>query len=368
MQTLIIKREQGGLAKQLPGGDHISGLLYVVESDADIPAAFTDRRYQPCSSTKAMAQLGLVPTAGLGYHVAEAMRLCPGISLWVGYAFASDTTMKAVGELQRAAGGNIRQMGIAMPTIDISRSIVAALQAQAAALDNDWMPLSIVVAPRVDDHTTLPDDMAGSAPNVSVLVGKDWAADESAIGTLIGTLASRAVHESIAWVERCDTGLGIASLADGIPYVDVDAARLELIDRARLIYLRTYPGIAGVFFSDSHTMDAPTGDYCQIELQRTMDKAVRLVRTNLLPELGRPIRFNADGTLRADTLQHLRTVASRATDQMERDGEVSGWQVLIDPAQDVLGTNRVEFSIKAVPVGIMRRAEVSIGFTQKIDD
>ena len=355
------------MAKQLPGSDHISGLLFVVQSEDGIPEAFATKRYQPCSSLKAMEALGLSPTQGDGYHIAEALRLCPGISLWVGYA-VEDPTMKCVGEMQRAASGNIRQMGVLMADTEISRALVTALQAQADALDNDWMPLSIIVAPVVLDHTMLPTDLAASAPNVSVLVGKDWAAYEPAIGTLIGTLASRAVHESIAWVERCETGLSIASFADGTPYAEVDAARIEQIDNARYIYLRTYPGIAGVFFSDSHTMDAPTGAYCQIELQRTMDKAVRLVRTNLLPELGRPIRFNADGTLRADTLQHLRTVASRATDQMERDGEISGWQVLIDPAQDVLGTNRVEFTIKAVPVGTMRKAVVSIGFTQKIED
>ena len=74
-----------------------------------------------------------------------------------------------------------------------------------------------------------------------------------------------------------------------------------------------------------------------------------------------------DGTLRADILQHLKTVAAKAVEDMEKAGEVSGWEVDIDPAQDVLGTSRVEFTIHAVPVGVMRRAVVNIGYVKSVE-
>ena len=308
MQTLTIKRENGNIAKSLPGQDHISGLLFLVADAESIPAEFETTRFRPCSSEKSMDDLGLTTTDQFGYHVYEALRTCPGITLWVGFAVRTQD-MKAVGDMQRAAGGNIRQIGVLDSANEISQQTVTALQAQAALLDEAWMPLSIIVAPKVLDVTTLPTNLAASAPNVSVLISRDSEATAPAIGTLIGILAARAVNESIAWVERCETGLTRPLFSDGTAYADTDKALLETLDNARYIYLRTYPGLSGVFFSDSHNMDSPQSEYCSIELQRTMDKAVRGTRSYLLPELGRPIFFNTDGTLRADTLQHLKTVA-----------------------------------------------------------
>lgn len=367
MQTLVINRQNGNIAKALAGQDHISGLLFVVASAQDVPEAFASERFRPCSSTKTADELDLTSTSAHGRQVREALRLNPGLTLWVGYAERSDG-WAAVARMQQAAGGNIRQLGILDTEAPISAATVSALQAQADALDQAWMPLSIIIAPQVDDLASLPTDLAGSAPNVSVLIGRDSEADSPAIGTLIGILSGRAVNESIAWVERCPTGLTKPYFSDGTAYADVDKAVLEKLDAARYIYLRTYPGLSGVYFSDSHNMDSAQSDYNSIELQRTMDKAVRGTRTYLLPELGRPIHFNTDGTLRADILQHLKTVAAKAVEDMEKAGEVSGWEVDIDPAQDVLGTSRVEFTIHAVPVGVMRRAVVNIGYVKSLTD
>lgn len=367
MQTLTIRRESGNIAKAPEGRDHVSGLLFLTPSEDDIPEEFRQGRFAPCSSAAAAEALGLDADDQWGLHVREAMRLNPGLTLWVGFAPRSDDFM-AVEELQRAAGGEIRQMGVLDQGAEVTKAAVAALQARADALDEAWMPLSIILAPKVADIARLPADLAASAPAVSVLIGRDAAARAPAIGTLVGVLSARAVSESIAWVERCETGLSAPAFSDGTPYGRADRARLEALDKGRYIWLRTYPGIAGVYFSDSHTLDAPGGDYDAIELRRTMDKAVRGTRAALLPELGRPAYFNADGTLRADTLRHLRSVAQRAVEQMERDGEVSAWEVDIDPAQDVLGTSRVEFTVHAVPVGVMRKAVVSIGFVKQTSE
>ena len=51
MQTLVIKRENGNIAKSLPGQDHVSGLLFLVDSADDLPDAFAAEPFQPCSST-----------------------------------------------------------------------------------------------------------------------------------------------------------------------------------------------------------------------------------------------------------------------------------------------------------------------------
>ena len=125
--------------------------------------------------------------------------------------------------------------------------------------------------------------------------------------------------------------------------------------------------MAGSYFNDSRTLGKPTGDYNTIEAVRTMDKAVRGIRTYLTPELGGNIYIDPEtGKMQAHTVSHLETTANRALEDMERAGELSGYNVEIDPEQDVLSTSTVEIVIKQVPVGVMRKINVKIGFTKKV--
>ena len=61
------------------------------------------------------------------------------------------------------------------------------------------------------------------------------------------------------------------------------------------------------------------------------------------------------------TVAHLETVANQALEAMERAGELSGYKVEIDPAQDVASTSLVEFVIKNVAVPVMRHVRIKSG-------
>jgi hypothetical protein len=149
---------------------------------------------------------------------------------------------------------------------------------------------------------------------------------------------------------------------------EIDKSVIESLDEKRYLLLLTYPGLAGSFWNDSHTMNEPTSDYAYIENVRTIDKAIRGIRTYLLPYLSSPIYVNADtGQLRPDTVTFLEQLAGRQLEDMERAGELSGYRVEIDPEQNVLTTSTVEFVIKKVGVGIMRTINVKIGYTTKLD-
>jgi hypothetical protein len=375
MQNLIINRSNGNILKALDGQDHISGLLFLVPAKDDIPTAFADESYKACSSLTTAESLGL-SSSSTGYawiayyHIKEALRVNPGMTLYVGFA-VRETTFAAISELQQYADGNIRQMGVWDGDNAISATTVTAMQAQATALDAVGQPLSLVVTPKVASLTALPKDLAASAPNVSVMIGQDGELEDNdltvgGLGVVIGLISKAAVNESIAWVQNSATGIGSAAFADGTLYRNVDKAVIESLDNARYLFFKTYAGLAGIYMNDSHNMDKATSDYCSIELERTMDKAVRGIRTYLLPELGRPIHFNTDGTLRADTLKHLKTVAGKAIEEMEAADEIDGYEVDIDETQDVQSTSKVEFVIKNIPVGVMRKAVVEIGFTSSI--
>ena len=62
----------------------------------------------------------------------------------------------------------------------------------------------------------------------------------------------------------------------------------------------------------------------------------------------------------------LETTAGEALEEMEKAGEISGYKAEIDPAQNVLATSALEIVIKKVPVGVMRKVTVKIGYTTSL--
>ena len=124
-----------------------------------------------------------------------------------------------------------------------------------------------------------------------------------------------------------------------------------------------HTGLAGTYNEGAPTSIAVTSDFATIFNNRTTDKAVRGVRTFMLPNISSPLLVNADGSLTEDTAAKFKNDAARALEQMERDEEISAFVVLIDPTQNVLSTSKVVVTIKIVPVGVADQIEINIGFT-----
>ena len=51
---------------------------------------------------------------------------------------------------------------------------------------------------------------------------------------------------------------------------------------------------------------------------------------------------------------------------MQIDGEISGYQTLIDPNQNVLSTGQIVLTVEIVPIGVARKIVINIGFTTKL--
>lgn len=319
------------------------------------------------------------------YHASEFFKYSPSGTLYLAIKLQGEVSKEEIVALQNYTNGKIRQMGIAAAGDDnITAEQITEYQTAATTLEAEHMPLSILVALRqgslasIDDLLTM-NFSAEKLPNVSIFASQDLDGtlqakhnvaklhQVAAIGTLLGCVSAASVHESVAWVEKFPLKVSMPGFVTGDLLKEVSAANLNLLnDENRMIFYRQHVGVSDVYFNDSHTLDVPTSDYAYIENVRTMDKAVRGIRTNLLPYLGAPLKVDADtGCLGADTIALLETVAMRALEDMERAGELSGYVVSIDPEQNVLSTSKVEIIIKNVPLGVMRSVTVKIGFTNK---
>lgn len=395
MQNLTITRTNGNIVRSLAGEDHISGLVFysatLPEAAEGVEGFTAAERIHAISSIETAEKYGITADAAawetkvLHYTLASIFNMNPGVSLYVGIfkPAAGANAFSEIKQIQNFAGGRLRQVGVWNGAVELSDTLVNSLQSVRTTLEAQNKPLSILYAPKITDVTTLPSDLAKTGRNgVSVIIGQDGAgvADElyrdaanaakasvSALGDLLGAVSRAKVHESIAWVESFPTSIAVPAFGDGKKYRDLDEAVTETLDSSRYIFLRTYDGLAGSFFNDNHTLDDPTSDYAYINDVRTMDKAVRGVRTYLLPKLGRPMKVDADtGKLERTAVEHLITTGNKALEEMAKSGELSGYKFDIDPDQNILASSRVRGVIKNVAVGVMRNLDLEIGFATNI--
>lgn len=387
--SLTIVRQNGNVPKSQNGQDPVSGFVaYLLE--ADIPAAFKAEPVQAVSTIDKAEELGITADATawsvkmLHYQLEEVFRINPSITLYVGlFSKPESMTFQELKTVQNYAEGAIRQMAIwngdTAPTADN----IVKLEAVADSLDTENAPLSTLYAPLVSNYKNLPSNLATNNPRVSVVIAQAGSgtgaelykskdnktkATVSAIGVALGTLSKAAVHQCIAWVKNFPSGISMPALGDGTLVRTIDKGELEKLDTNRYLFLNNVVGVAGSYWNDSHTMDSPTSDYAAIESVRTMDKAVRGIRTYLTPELGGNVYIDPDtGKLQSYTVSHLETTANIPLEEMEKAGELSGYKAEIDAEQDVLSTSTIEVTIKNVPVGVVRKFKVKIGFVKSLE-
>ena len=392
MNRLTINRENGNVPKALEGEDHVSGLVFYTDvlptAKEGVDGFSETERIKAISTIDKAEALGITADAEawdirvLHYQLSEAFRLNNGISLYVGI-FEQSEDFTEIKTLQNYSDGRLRQVGIWAGSRALAADDLTAIQAVADALDKENAPLSVIYSPKVAAVNGLPTNLAKAGLNrVSVVIaqagsgtGAELYADaENAekasvgiIGVVLGALSAAKVHQAVSWVGGFPTGVTKPAFGDGTLYRSVDKAAIEQLDEARYIFLTTYPGIAGSYISDSHTMDEATSDYAYIEAVRVMDKAVRGIRVYVTPELGGNVYIDAEsGKLQPYSCAHLETVAGLALEQMAKDGEISGYSVAVDPEQDVLSTSTIEIVVKIVQAGVTRKINVKIGYTKSL--
>lgn len=217
------------------------------------------------------------------------------------------------------------------------------------------------------------------SPNVSVVIAQDPAvaalqtiySGYAAVGDFCGHLSAIAVSQNVGeqipefdMTSPGDNVFLTANLSSALPvnsYVDED---LDTLHDKGFIFLAPVPGIPGLYWNDSHTCTVISDDYAYIERNRTINKAIRLVRAALLPKVKARVKVDpGTGKLLPEERKALENTASSALDTMGNDGDISGGvDAYIDPAQNVLSTDEIITEITFVPVAIGRKITLSIGF------
>lgn len=293
-----------------------------------------------------------------------------------------------INTLQTFTNGQLKQIGLLQDFATRSNSHLNTIQSVCTTLESQHMGVSVFYQGNLygTSQSALTTDLGTlSNQNVTDIIGQDGAAlgnylflisgkSIGSIGAALGTCAASAVSQSIAEVGAFNVSDGteydVAAFTTGELVRTVSSGRLDQLNDWGYTFLRKFMATiitTGTYFNGSRTCINLTNDYCFVERVRTIDKAKRVTRDVLLPFLGSRIPFNADGTIQANTVANIQAVAGAPLNQMMADGDISDYQIVIDPSQKLLQSGGILYiTIKIVPIGIAKTISVTIGYVTKI--
>lgn len=319
----------------------------------------------------------------LHYHISEYFRLQSKGKLYVGcYATSDFGTFASITLMQNYAQASIKQMLVYHKGTAFATSQCNGIQSVCTTLETNHKPIwNVILAGEISGtanvNTVTTNLHTLSAPNVQVCIGQDGAnqgyklfkATGKSItngGEMLGATSLARVNESIAWFGKfqvSSTELDTIAFANGQEFTTVSDGVVTNLDSYGYCFLRKVPGLTGTYHNRPYTCVSLTSDYAFSYSNRVIYKCIENVRATVLPAVASPIKFNTDGTLSGDTVNYFKTLAAQGLDVVLNANEISAYETIIDPEQNVISTNTLEITVKILPLGVADFITINIGFT-----
>ncbi|MDR1116224.1 MAG: DUF2586 family protein [Tannerella sp.] len=337
------------------------------------------------------------------YHLSEIFRLSPETRVHL--IVVPDTTKASelkgltafITALRSIQGVNT--VGIAGLTNDTGVDVaVQGMQLLIDDLAKDYIYIDSVLiegkgAYLDDDIVDFPDLRGLDSENVSVVIGQDPSiaamdaayAEHAAVGSALGMLMVRAIHENLGSVDievkprarkaekdytLTDTKLKrwlSASLSNGMTSESLSAADQRKLDELGYIYVGSFAGYGGYFFSNSPTCTEEGSDYCLIERNAIWNRAARIIRETLIPRIRSKVQADpSTGYIKNTTITDWDGRVRKALDPMKSAGNVADFDIYINPNQEAVSTKPFNIKVQLVADGIVHEFEVDLGYTKSI--
>jgi len=383
---ISIKLLNGGLGRRQPTEDAVFGF---VTNGIAVPGKLDTGKVYQLKGTRDANLIGLdkeydTTNNLLVYHHIERFFLRnPNAELNILLADSGITMLDLLDKdsiyaqkLLKEAGGRIKVLFVSHESQagDLN-SVVPKAQELHDSEFSKFRYVDIVLESGAGGITPFTDLRTLASPNVSVVVAQDPAIaalfpSYSAVGDFCGHLSSIAVSQNVGeqipefnMVDVANNAFISASI-NGMPVEQYTDQDLDNWDTSGFIFLAPVSGLPGLYWNDSHTCTLISDDYAFIERNRVIHKAIRLVRTALLPKVkGRVKVDSATGVILPEERKALENTAASSLDILVGAGDLSGGvDAYIAPDQNILQTDELITEITFVPVAIGRKITLSIGF------
>lgn len=384
--------KQPGLGRRNPSTDFISGLVCGGVATDDIALGDIVELRSPLDAEGYGINAAYdTDNAVLVYHrIKRFFKRNPSGTLFL-MLVARGTSLTAICDKENAylkkmlddKNGVIKQAAVALNVEDdyegvfndgIDADVLTAVTKAQALADEQWdlhRPVHVFIEGYHFNGTptNAPDLRELDSENVSVVIAADpavyllggartyYAAVEDALGFV--SLAK--VNENIGWVGKfnlqdlSDDTFVTAGLSSGLSLSNYSNTDIDTLHDKGYIFPRYHSNKSGVFFTSAPTCTAISNDEAYVENSRTLAKGARVIREGIIDDLNAPLPLNEDGTIRADVIGAMEAKAEARLSQMQKDGEISAFDVVIDPTQKPLENDEETTMVyKLVPVGVNR--------------
>jgi len=386
MDGLKIVVGNGGTGRVLPQADGIAGFLtqgVAVVGGLQLEKDYRLRSIEDARNLGINAAYDVANNSLIHEHLKDCFRINPNADIRLMVMPKSltisemvDLTEDSAQKLILAAKGEIRHLVVSFDLAvaeDYAAVVSAVTKAQELATANaeNARPLFVYLEGKYFTKDTDTNLRALAAPNVSVfhgqhmgVVGKGFT-NYAAMGILMGVATFANVHENHGWVNKFNVANGEVSepAIGGVPLSTVSDGEKATITANGCAFLRDRVGVAGVYVNSSPACTLLTSDFAFSNAMHVMNKAVRALRTDISPDINRPIAVDdTSGQISAEIVAEMQSNASVGIAAMLGAGEISAFSVEINPNQNIIATGELSVKISITPVGTAQKIVANIGF------
>lgn len=406
-----INQLNGGLGRTSDNQDRVIVLICGMTSTANVVA----KTVYPIIDITSAETLGITAATDsnnaelVHYHLSEMFRLCPGFTYYL-IPVVKTTTVAALvadtailGAIRSIANVNVIGIaGIASAALDVINVDVLALQGMVNAFASEKHLIDGVILEGIAKAAGANYNNAGvdifnlrtlAAKNISVVIGQDPTqtalnaayAKHAAVGTVLGMIAVRRVHEDLGSVNievkpssrkgeesysLVDTIAGrwlSASLSDGTPFANLTYAQQTALSDKGYIYVGKFTDYDGYYLSGCPTAVEVTSDYAYFNLNCIWNKAARIIRNTLIPRVRSKVpKETATGYIKSTWITDATGAVLKRLNPMITVDNIDAADAYINPAQTVNESTPMQITAQVQVGDIVHEFDVELGLTSKI--
>lgn len=374
-------RQNGQLGGESPNEDGVSALLYINDDATESfeRVLYSIKDLEDLGYSWDGSSVGVTWVSILWHQVNEYFKYSNSkLYLKISNTISS---FDDIISLKDFSNGEIKIYGV-YSNIAFESTTVTSLQTKMLRLETENAPaVALFTAPITPEDAGLIDLRLLNKNFVSVHIGDDFEGSAkilrdggltfiSNIGLVLGTTSATPIEQSIGIGTNnvvLDTEYTTPAFTDGQLVSSFSQTELDNLDTYHWNFLIKRVGSSGTFFNFDYTADADTSDYFNIALNRVYNKARRVLYTSMLPLINSKLGVDPNsGNLEATTISIFKNACNNALDDLLSSFAITGFEVIINPNQNVLATKTIEISVNLIPYGFAKIIKINLGFKPKL--